>query len=124
MKFGALVGDDVRRIDTGCAGVIVVKFPRGERTVGRRGALNFDHACGAEISPCEFFLASPDDFYGMACGASETCGFQCSVTGVFAAVCGAGVWNNDANRAFWNAESGGEFVANGERTLRAGPNGE
>src|SRR3954471_23438508 len=124
MEFGPLVGDNVGCVDTRGAGVIVVEFPCSERCVRRHGALNFDHACRAEIGPRKFFFASPNDFYRMASSTSETRRFQGSVARVFAAVCRASVGNNDADRAFGNAEGGGEFVANSERTLRASPNGE
>ena len=99
-------------------------FPGGERAVGADAAFYFDHAGGTKIRPGEFFFAGPDEFYGTARGAGDACGFEGGVAGVFAAVGGAGVWNDDADGAIWKMKCAGQFVANTEGALRAGPDGE
>src|SRR6266478_2677366 len=124
MIFGAHVGDDVGRFDSGRAGVIVVKVPGEEFAVGSDGAFDFDDAGGTEVRPSEFFFAGPDDFDGAACGAGEARGFDGGVAGVLASVGGAGVGDDDADIVFGNAESVGEFAADAEGALRTGPDGE
>src|SRR5262249_9534193 len=124
MKFGVLVGADVRRFDAGHARVVVVKLPGGELAVSGDGAFDFNHASGTEVGPGELFLASPDDFDGIAGGASEARGLERGIAGVLATVCGASVRNDHTDGAFRHVKRSREVVADGEWALRTGPDGE
>jgi len=84
--------------------VVIVEVPGEEFSVGRDGAFYFDDSSGAEIGPGEFFFAGPDNFYRTTCGAGQARGFDCGVSGVLAAVGGAGVGNDYANICFGDAK--------------------
>jgi hypothetical protein len=124
MKFDALIRNDVGSFNPRRAGIVIVKFPRGERAVAGNPALDFDNARGPEIRPGELFLASPDQFHGTACGARQTRSFQCGVAGVLASIGGTGVWHDYANGAFRNVKDSGELIADGKRPLCARPNAQ
>src|ERR1700731_2852786 len=117
MKFRADVGRGVGRLDSGRAGMIVVKIPGDEFAFGSDSAFDLDNAGRAEVSPSEFFLASPNNLDGTAGSAGETGSLDSGVAGVLAAVGGARVGDDDAHACFGNAESASEFAANSKGTL-------
>src|SRR6266849_6532050 len=86
MKLDAPVRYGVGRRNAGSAGIIVVKFPGGERAVTGDATLDFNHAGRAEISPGEFLFARPNHFDGMPGSARQSRGLKCGVGGVLAAV--------------------------------------
>src|ERR1700676_1959078 len=117
MKLGAHVGCGVQRFDSGRAGMIVVKIPGDEFAFGSDGAFDLDDASRAEVSPGEFFLASPNDLDGTAGSAREAGSFDSGVAGVLAAVGRSRVGDDDADICFGNTESVGQFTANTEGPL-------
>src|SRR5260221_9905692 len=102
MKLNQLIGDVVRSLDSGAAGIVIVKFPSSEFSIGGNSAFDFDHSRGAEIGPSEFFFAGPDNFHRTVCSARQSGGFQSSVAGMFSAVGRASIGNDDANAVFRN----------------------
>ena len=101
--------------------MIVVKFPGGEFPAGVDSAFDFDEARRTEVGPGEFFFARPYEFDGTIGGFREASGFDGSVAGVLAAVGRARVGNDNANAALGNVKSVGDFGADSEGALRAGP---
>src|ERR1700732_5501536 len=110
MKFGADVGNGVGSFDSGGAGMIVVEVPGDELAIGSDCAFYFDYACGAEVSPGEFFFACPNNFDRPVRGAGEARGFYRGVTGVLATVGGAGVGDDYADGDFGSVKRGGQFA--------------
>ncbi len=124
VELDALIRNNVRNADSRAARIVVVKFPRGQRAVRRDPAADIDHSSGTEVGPRKFFFARPNEFDWMAGVASEARGFDRRVARVLAAVRGAGVWNDDADFFFREMKCVGEFLADAERPLRTGPDGD
>src|SRR5215470_246604 len=59
----------------------------------------------------------------MAGGSGEAGGLDGGVARVFAAISGASVGNDDTDSGFGNVKGVGDLGADGERPLRAGPDG-
>ena len=124
VKRSELVGHFVGRAKPGSAGVVVVKFPGCERAVAACAALDFDHAGRPEVGPGEFFLASPDQLDRPAGLAGDSRGLDGRFAGVLAAVAGAGVRHDDANRVVGESKRTGQLAAHAEGALGSGPDGE
>ena len=75
-EIDQLVGDVVRSLDAGAAELKLRNSQAVSFPFAASPALDFDYSGGTEISPGEFLLARPDDFYGAICGAREASGFQ------------------------------------------------
>src|SRR5882724_6705511 len=88
MKLNTLIRHAVRRADSRSAGIVVVKFPSGQRAIARDAALDIDDPSGAKVSPGEFFFSRPNYFHRMTCRPGQSCRFQRGVAGVLAAVSG------------------------------------
>ena len=63
MKFDELVGNVIVSGNAGGAGIVVVKFPRGDFSVGTNGAGYLDDSRRPEVGPGEFLFAGPYDLH-------------------------------------------------------------
>src|SRR5262245_19454000 len=99
-------------------------LPGSERAVGVDAGFYVDHASGPEIGPGELLFAGPDEFHGTIGGVSDASGFESSVAGVLATISRTSVGDDDADRAVGKTKDSGEFIADAEGALRAGPNGK
>src|SRR5439155_14867201 len=116
--------DVVRGFDSGIAGVVVVEFPSRDRAVGVYTAGDVDNAGGSKVCPGELLFTGPNQLHRLVSRGCEACRFEGGLTGVFAAVAGAGIGDNHAHLALRYVERFGQLAANSERALRAGPYGE
>src|SRR5262245_46186090 len=124
MGLDLLVRNGVRGSDRGPARVVVVELPRGEGPVFLDPRGHFDESGRAEIGPGELLLAGPGDLDRLPHGLGEPRGLDRGVHGVFAAVPGAHVRDDDADLVRGEAERPDYLVADPERALRPGPDGD
>src|SRR5215468_425988 len=124
MKFDLLVGDRVGSADRGWSRVVVMKFPRDDRAVLPRAALDFNDAGRPEVGPGELLLARPDDLDRFSGRLGQARRLYGRVARVLAAVGGSGVWDENADALGGNVESLGQLFFDRERTLRSSPDGE
>src|SRR5229473_966171 len=124
MIFRSLIRNDVGSLDARRSGMVIVKFPSGQRPIASNATLDFDNARGSEIRPSEFFLASPNYLHWTSGRARQTRGFDGSVAGVLSAIRGTCVRHDHAHAALRQMENVREFIAVGEWSLRAGPDRE
>src|SRR5439155_13776448 len=124
MKFGLLAGNVVQPANARTAGIVVVKFPTGDRSIRAHTAGDLDHSRRPEIRPSELLLARPDELHRPACGPGQSRCLDRRFPGVLAAVTGAGIGYDHPNALFRYAEGLRQFAAHAERPLRAGPDGE
>ena len=124
VDLALLIGNGVRTPQAGAAGVVIVKFPGGDRAVLRHSAGNVNDSGRAEIGPGKFLLTRPDQFDRLPGGLGQSRGFDGRLPRMLAAVARASVRHDDANRFFRDAKSLGQIAANAERALRTGPHGQ
>src|SRR5579872_162007 len=121
MKDGLLSRRVVRTANAGIARIVIVKFPRGDRPVLTHPAADLNHARRPEIGPSEFLLKRPNQLYRLPGSLRQTRRFHGCFARMFAAVTGTGVWHNDVNAFFGNAEGLRQIAANAKGPLRTGP---
>src|SRR5580704_12733255 len=120
MECGQLIGHFIERANSRSAGIIVMKFPGRERSVAAAAALDFDDAGRSEVGPGEFFLARPDEFYRLACLASQ----DGRLAGMLAAVACPGIGHDDPDRVIGKPEGPDQLLLHAERSLGSSPDGE
>src|SRR5216683_2727384 len=103
MKHDFLIWDVVPMLNARGAGVIVVKLPRGNRSVVAHTAGDIDNACGPKVRPGEFFFTGPYELDGFAGGLRQASGFDCDIAGVLAAVARARVGHYHSDALFGNS---------------------
>src|SRR5215467_15201875 len=101
-----------------------MEFPSRDGAVLTHAAGHFNHARGAEVRPCEFLLAGPDQLYRLTGCLRQARGFDGVFARMLAAICRSGIRNDRAYVPFGNAERGCQLLADSERTLRSGPHGK
>src|SRR6266849_11050711 len=104
--------------------MVVVEFPRGQRSITGDAAFDFDDARGPEVCPGKLFLAGPYHLHGTPGSARESSGFDGGVTRMLPSVRRARIRHNHAHAALGQMENSREFIAVGEWPLGAGPYGE
>src|SRR5271166_5012229 len=124
MKLGALARNVVHALQPRWARVVVVEMPRHDGPVLARRAANVDHAGWTEIRPRHLFFAGPVDLHRFSRGLGQSRGFDSRFAGMLAAVARASVQSDDAYAILRQVESLREFIANTERTLATGPDGQ
>src|ERR1700683_2271380 len=122
MKTDALIQNIVASINSGSAGVVVVKLPGGDGAVAGHSGGDVHHPGGAKIGPGKFLFARPLKFYRTFRGARESGCFNGSFARVFSAVGRTRIQHDYANILFGNLEGFGEFTSNAEGTLGSSPN--
>src|SRR5216683_2177845 len=101
--------------------MVVVEFPRGQRSITGDAAFDFDDARGPEVCPGKLFLAGPYHLHGTPGSARESSGFDGGVTRMLPSVRRARIRHNHAHAALRQMENSREFIAVGEWPLRTGP---
>src|SRR6266446_5839332 len=101
--------------------MVVVEFPRGQRSITGDAAFDFDDRRGPEVYPGKLFLAGPRHRRGTPGSARESSGFDGGVTRMLPSVRRARIRHNHAHAALRQMENSREFIAVGEWPLRTGP---
>ena len=99
-----------------------MKLPSREAAIFKESAADLDYSRRPEIGPGEFFFLRPDQFDGLAGALGQTCGFNRNFAGMFSAVSGAGIGDDDSHVALRDAECFGQLTSYAEGHLCAGPN--
>src|SRR5450631_1467341 len=99
-------------------------LPGNESSVAPCACPDLDQACGAQIGPCEFFTSSPDDLDGLAGGFGQASSLNGRLAGMLAAIAASHVGLDHAHLGRRQMKRLDEFIANAERALCSGPDGQ
>src|SRR5258708_29983631 len=121
MELDLLVGYLVGGVDRGRAGVVVVELPGQERSVGTRTAGHLYHARGTEVGPRELLFPCPDQLDRTAGRLGQARRLYGRLSGVLAAIAGAGVGDDHADLVEGQAERLRQLGLDAKGALRSRP---
>src|SRR5262249_51955436 len=123
MKLMTLIGDVIRSLERGAAGVVVVHFPGDKRTVVANARIDFNDSRRTEVGPGELLFARPHQLHWLACRLGQASRFDCRLGRMFATIAGSHVGSDEPDLLWLQVEGSRQLRANTEGHLRAGPDG-
>src|SRR4051794_14295408 len=119
-----LLSDIVRRLEPRRSGVVIVKLPVRDGSVGRHFPSDVDDSAGAQVRPSHLLFAGPIALHRLAHRLGESRRFECRVAGVLAAIPRSRVRHDYSHLILGNLKLDGKLASDPEGTLRPGPDGE